>query len=200
MSQDGVNKTRRTLLISSTAAIGAVGAVCLATPFVASMMPSQKAKAVGAPIKIDISKLEPGAMITEAWRGKPVYIVKRTEESLATLDGLTQQLKDPNSLIVSQQPDYALNQHRSRKPDIIVLIGICTHLNCVPRYVPELAPQPFDSKWQGGFFCACHNSRFDIAGRVFSGSPASSNLLVPPHYYESDTVLVVGLDEALENG
>lgn len=195
MSQDGVNKARRTLLVGATAGVGAVGAGFLAVPFVKSWMPSEKAKAAGAPAKVDISKVEPGAMLTAEWRGKPVYVVRRTEETLKTLETLADRLKDPENANKEQQPGYADNLYRSRKPEILILLGVCTHLGCAPKYFPEVKPEPFDPKWQGGWFCPCHGSRFDLSGRVFSGSPASANLVVPPYSYESDNVVIVGVDE-----
>ncbi|NRA23762.1 MAG: ubiquinol-cytochrome c reductase iron-sulfur subunit [Oleispira sp.] len=195
MSQDGVNNSRRLLLLGSTAAVGAVGAGFVAVPFLASWNPSEKAKAAGAPAKVDISKLEPGAMLTAEWRGKPVYIVRRTEEVLATLDSLTGRLKDAGNDNKAQQPDYADNVHRSRKPEFLVLLGVCTHLGCAPKFFAEVKPEPFDADWKGGFFCPCHGSRFDMSGRVYNGSPAADNLIVPPYSFESDNVLVIGIDE-----
>jgi ubiquinol-cytochrome c reductase iron-sulfur subunit len=195
MSQDGVNKTRRTLLVGATGAVGAVGAGFLAVPFVKSWLPSEKAKAAGAPAKVDVNKIEPGAMLTAEWRGKPVYIVRRTPETLDTLGTLAGRLKDPENSNKDQQPAYADNGYRSRKPDLLVLLGVCTHLGCAPKYFAEVKPEPFDSDWKGGWYCPCHGSRFDLAGRVFNGSPAAANLVVPPYTYESDNVLVIGVDE-----
>ncbi|MEK9712684.1 MAG: ubiquinol-cytochrome c reductase iron-sulfur subunit [Thalassolituus sp.] len=195
MSQDGVNKARRTLLVGATAGVGAVGAGFLAVPFVKSWMPSEKAKAAGAPAKIDVSKVEPGAMLTAEWRGKPVYVVRRTEETLKSLESLAGRLKDPENANKEQQPEYADNMYRSRKPEVLILLGVCTHLGCAPKYFPEVKPEPFDPKWQGGWFCPCHGSRFDLSGRVYTGSPASANLVVPPYSYESDNVVIVGVDE-----
>ncbi len=194
MSQDGVNNSRRLLLLGSTAAVGAVGAGFVAVPFLASWNPSEKAKAAGAPAKVDISKLEPGAMLTAEWRGKPVFIVRRTQEVLGLLDGLTDELKDPANGNKAQQPDYADNLHRSREPELLVLLGVCTHLGCAPKFYAEVKPEPFDANWKGGFFCPCHGSRFDMSGRVFNGSPAGDNLLVPPYSIEGN-VLVIGVDE-----
>ena len=195
MSQDGVNKARRTLLVGATAGVGAVGAGFLAVPFVKSWMPSEKAKAAGAPAKVDISKIEPGAMLTAEWRGKPVYVARRTEETLKNLETLAGRLKDPENGNKAQQPEYADNLYRSRKSDVIVLLGVCTHLGCAPKYFPEVKPEPFDPNWQCGWFCPCHGSRFDLSGRVFNGSPASDNLIVPPYSYEGENVVVVGVDE-----
>ncbi len=195
MSQDGVNKTRRTLLVAGTAGVGAVGGVSLLVPFVGSWLPSEKAKAAGAPAKVDVSKLEPGAMLTAEWRGKPVYVARRSEETLQTLGTLADRLKDPANANKAQQPEYADNEYRSREPELIVLLGVCTHLGCAPKYFPEVKPEQFDPNWQGGWFCPCHGSRFDLAGRVYSGSPASDNLIVPPYSYEGDNVVVIGVDE-----
>lgn len=195
MSQDGVNKGRRTLLLGVTSGFGAVGAGFVAVPFVGSWNPSEKAKAAGAPAKVDISKLEPGAILIAEWRGKPVYIVRRSEETLANLPSLAGRLKDPENSNKAQQPAYADNVNRSRKPEILVLLGVCTHLGCAPKYFAEVKPEPFDAQWQGGWFCPCHGSRFDLSGRVFVGSPAAANLEVPPYSFESENVLVVGVDE-----
>ncbi len=195
MSQDGVNKGRRTLLVGATAGVGAVGAGFLAVPFVKSWLPSEKAKAAGAPAKVDISKIEPGAMLTAEWRGKPVYIARRTQEQLDNLPNLNDSLKDPDNSVKEQQPAYADNIYRSRKPEFIVLLGVCTHLGCAPKYFAEVKPETFDANWQGGWFCPCHGSRFDLAGRVYSGSPAATNLIVPPYSFEGDNVLVIGVDE-----
>jgi ubiquinol-cytochrome c reductase iron-sulfur subunit len=195
MSQDGVNHGRRTLLVGATAAVGAVGAGFVAVPFVKSWTPSEKAKAAGAPAKVDISKLEPGAMLTAEWRGKPVYVARRSEEALQTLPTLNDRLKDPENANKAQQPEYADNVNRSRRPDVVILLGVCTHLGCAPKYFAEVKPEPFDADWKGGWFCPCHGSKFDMAGRVFNGSPASDNLEVPPHSYESDSIVIVGVDE-----
>lgn len=195
MSQDGVNKARRTLLVGATGAMGAVGAGFLGVPFVKSWLPSEKAKAAGAPAKVDVSKIEPGAMLTAEWRGKPVFVARRSDESLQALDLLKGRLKDPENGNKAQQPEYADNAYRARRPELIVLLGVCTHLGCAPKYFAEVKPEPFDSEWKGGWFCPCHGSRFDLAGRVFSGSPAADNLIVPPYSFESDNVLVIGVDE-----
>lgn len=193
MSQSGVNKGRRRFLLGATSTIGAVGAVGIATPFVASWNPSAKAKAAGAPVKVDISKLEPGQQMIVEWRGKPVWIVKRTPKVLENLGKIAGDLADPTST-KEQQPSYATNEFRSIKPEISVLLGICTHLGCSPTYRPEVAPEDLGPKWVGGYFCPCHGSRFDLAGRVFKSVPAPINLEVPPHQYLSDTVLEIGED------
>lgn len=193
MSQSGVNKGRRRFLIGATSAIGAVGAVGVATPFVASWNPSAKAKAAGAPVKVDISKLEVGQQMIVEWRGQPVWVVNRTPQALSNLDKITSKLSDPES-IKDQQPPYAQNMYRSIKPEISILLGICTHLGCSPTYRPEVAPEDLGPEWVGGYFCPCHGSKFDLAGRVFNGVPAPINLSVPPHQYLTDTVIEIGVD------
>ena len=195
MSNDGVNKGRRRLLIGATSAVGAVGAVGAAVPFVASWNPSAEAKTAGAPVKVDVSKLEPGQQMIAKWRGKPVWIVRRGEEALANLAKIDDSLTDPKSE-VPQQPAYVPGTAaRSLREDISVLVGICTHLGCSPTYRPEVAPADLGAEWVGGFYCACHGSRFDLSGRVLKGSPAPSNLVIPPHHYESDNVIIVGVDQ-----
>ena len=190
MSTDGVNKTRRNL-IAGTALLGAVGAVGVAVPFVKSWNPSAKAKAAGAPVTADISKLEPGQQMVVEWRGKPVWVVRRTKEALADLAKVEGDLRDPKS-DESVQPENAKNQWRSIKPEYLVLTGICTHLGCSPLYRPEIAPADLGPSWRGGFFCPCHGSRYDLAGRVYSGVPAPLNLEVPPYKFDSDTVITIG--------
>lgn len=195
MTQDGVNKGRRRFLYIATGAMGAVGAVGVATPFVRSWFPSEKAKAIGAPVTVDISKLESGEMRIVEWRGKPIFIVRRTEEAIATLksEELMDRLSDPLSEVASQQPEYAQNPARSRSEDLLVVEGVCTHLGCSPQFIPSVEPQSFDENWMGGFFCPCHGSRFDMAGRVYSGVPAPTNLVVPPHMIEG-SMLTIGED------
>ncbi|MGB1090621.1 MAG: ubiquinol-cytochrome c reductase iron-sulfur subunit [Oceanobacter sp.] len=195
MSQDGVNNGRRTLLLGVTSGVGAVGAGFVAVPFLGSWSPSERAKAAGAPAKVDTSKIEPGAMLTAEWRGKPVYIVRRTDEMVSALAGENGRLKDPDNTVKTQQPDYADNAGRSRRPELMVVLGVCTHLGCAPKYVPEVQPQPYDPDWVGGWYCPCHGSRFDLAGRVYQGSPAAINLEVPPYSYESDDLVIIGVDE-----
>ncbi len=195
MSNDVVNKTRRRVLTVATSVVGAVGAVGVAVPFVGSWNPSAKAKAAGAPVKANISKLEPGEMITVEWRGKPVFIVRRTQEVLDGLNKTDDLVRDPASE-VPQQPAYAKNQARSIKAEYLVLLGLCTHLGCAPMYRPDVGAADLGgSEWQGGFFCPCHGSKFDLAGRVYKGVPAPINLEVPPHAYETDSVIVIGLDQ-----
>ncbi len=188
-----VNKGRRRLLIGATTAVGAVGTAFVLVPFVKSMSPSARAQAAGAPVEVDISKVELGQRITAEWRGKPVWVVHRTEENLKDLPTLDDMLVDPTSE-QPQQPDYCKNEYRSIKPEYLVAIGICTHLGCSPTYRPDIAPADLGPEWKGGFFCPCHGSRFDLAARVFKGVPAPTNLVIPPHKYLSDTVLLVGDD------
>ncbi len=193
MSGDGVDTSKRRFLTAAATVVGGIGAVYTAVPFLASWMPSEKAKAAGAPVEADISKLETGQMIRVQWRGKPVWVLRRSDEMLEALTTLDGSLRDPNSE-EAQQPVYAQNTGRSIKPEVLVAVGICTHLGCSPSFVPEAVPQPYDPEWKGGFFCACHGSRFDLAGRVFQGVPAPLNLEVPPHKYISDTLILVGED------
>ena len=193
MSAPGVDKNRRRVLIAATSAIGVVGAGFVAVPFLDYWQPSAKAKAAGAPVEADVSQLEPGALLRVKWRGKPVWVVNRTEAMLAALPGLDPQLIDPASAS-SDQPAYAQNATRSIKPQYFVAIGICTHLGCSPTYRPDVAPDDLGADWKGGFFCACHGSRFDLAGRVFKGSPAPTNLVIPKHHYVTDAIIKIGED------
>jgi ubiquinol-cytochrome c reductase iron-sulfur subunit len=193
MSGDKTNTGRRRFLTAATTVVGAVGVGFVLVPFVSSMQPSAKARAAGAPVRADISKLEPGQMIRVKWRGKPVWMVKRTEEMLETLPTLDGDLRDPESL-QPMQPDYAQNGYRSIKPELLVTVGICTHLGCSPTYRPDVAPADLGPDWKGGFFCPCHGSTFDLAGRVYKGVPAPLNLEVPPHRYLSDNEIMVGED------
>jgi ubiquinol-cytochrome c reductase iron-sulfur subunit len=195
MSSDGVNAGRRKFLVASTSAVGAAGAVGIAVPFLGSWNPSAKAKAAGAPVKADISKLEPGQMVVVEWRGKPVYVVRRTETQVAGLEKLNSSLKDPESELPDSQPDYITGITRSIRPELLVIVGLCTHLGCAPKFRPEVGAADLGGdKWLGGFFCPCHGSKFDLSGRVFAGVPASKNLVVPPYSFEDDNILVVGVD------
>ncbi len=193
MTEDHVDNKRRRLLSIATTGVGMAGVVGIAVPFAGSLSPSEKAKAAGAPVEVDISKLEPGQQLTVEWRGKPVWVIKRTPEVLDLLPSVEDRLVDPNS-DAAQQPEYAQNEFRSIKEEILVLVGICTHLGCSPKYQPEIGAVSFDDDWKGGFLCACHGSKFDLAGRVYSGVPAPTNLVVPPHQYLSDDVLLIGDD------
>ena len=194
MSSDGINSGRRKFLTAATSVVGVAGAVGIAVPFVGSWNPSAKAKAAGAPVKADVSQLESGQMVVVEWRGKPVYVVNRTDAQLEELPNLNSQLKDPDSLI-SVQPEYIHGIDRSIKPNLLVIVGLCTHLGCAPKFMPELGTVDIGSEeWQGGFFCPCHGSAFDLSGRVYSGVPASANLEVPPYTFEGDDVLIIGVD------
>ena len=195
MANEEVNSGRRRFLTATTAVVGAVGVGFAAVPFLSSWKPSARAQVAGAPVDVNISKLEnePGMRMIVQWRGKPVWIFKRTPEQLAALPTLDGNLRDPKSENPDQTPDFARNEARSIKPDIAVIVGICTHLGCVPGYVPEMLPQPFDASWKGVFSCPCHQSRFYLAGRVLQGVPAPSNLEVPPYHFVDDTHLVVGV-------
>lgn len=192
MSTDTVDNGKRRFLVASTSVVGAVGVGFVAVPFLSSWMPSERAKNAGAPIEADVSRLEEGRMMTVEWQSKPVWIVRRSAETLASLEESTDQLRDPTSENVDQQPEYAQNMYRSIKPEFLVLVGICTHLGCSPTFRPDIAPADLGESWQGGFFCPCHSSKFDLAGRVFQGVPAPTNLVVPPHYYVTDTTIIVG--------
>ena len=194
MSNEGVNTKRRRFLTLATTVVGAGGAAAAAVPFLASMAPSERAKALGAPVSINIENLEDGQMVTTAWRGKPVWVVKRTPAMLDTLDEVTERLRDPESE-QPQQPSYAQNQQRSIKPGILVMVGICTHLGCSPKFRPEKAPADLGENWLGGFFCPCHGSKFDLAGRVYGGVPAVLNMVIPPHHYVSETEILIGEDK-----
>jgi ubiquinol-cytochrome c reductase iron-sulfur subunit len=196
MSDTPVDNSKRTWLIASVGA-GAVGAGFVATPFVSSFQPSERAKAAGAAVEVDISDIKPGEKKTVEWRGKPVWIIRRTPEQIAGLKKVESQLADPESNRKSYPiPEYAKNDHRSIKPEFMVAVGICTHLGCSPGEKFAAGPQPsLPDDWQGGFLCACHGSTFDLAGRVFKNKPAPDNLEVPPHMYLSETKLLVGEDK-----
>lgn len=194
MATDGVDKGRRRFLTATTTVVGGAGIVVAAVPFIKSWEPSARAKTAGAPIEADISKLEEGQMVIVEWRGQPVWIIRRTKAQLDALPGQDARLRDPKSTNTDQQPAFAQNEYRSMKPEVLVLVGLCTHLGCAPQLHAELKPEPFDADWKGGFFCPCHKSRFDMAGRVFQGVPAPTNLVVPPHFYQDDNTIVIGLD------
>ena len=194
MADDSVNLGRRRFLTATTAVVGGAGALVAAVPFIKAWNPSAKAKLAGQPITADISKLEAGERLMFEWRGQPIWIISRTPAALAALPSVEGNLRDPKSEAVDQQPEYARNGYRSIKPEILVLVGICTHLGCAPLYVPELEPQAFDAEWKGGFFCPCHKSRFDLAGRVYQGVPAPTNLVVPPYRFIDDGTIEIGVD------
>jgi ubiquinol-cytochrome c reductase iron-sulfur subunit len=185
--------SRRRFLIAATSVAGTIATAAVATPFVMSMMPSERAKAAGAPVEVDLSKLEPGMLLLVEWRGKVIWILDRTPEMLATLKKLDGQVVDPKSE-KPQQPPYAQNETRSIKPAILVVEGVCTHLGCSPVFRKDIAPADLGADWLGGFFCPCHGSKFDLAGRVYKSVPAPTNLVVPPHTYLSDIRLLIGSD------
>lgn len=193
MSKQEVDNSRRRFLTLATSAAGGVLAAAAAIPFLASWKPSERAKAAGAPVEVDLSKIEAGQMITVAWQGKPVWVLNRTEQQLKDLPSNDGGLSDPESK-VPQQPEYCKNPTRSIKPEWWVAVGICTHLGCSPTYRPDLAPADLGKDWKGGFYCPCHGSKFDLAGRVFKGMPAPTNLVIPPYKYLSDTMVLVGVD------
>jgi len=196
MSGDKTNPGRRRFLTAATTVVGAVGVGFALVPFISSMQPSAKARAAGAPVRADISKIKPGQMIRVKWRGKPVWLVRRTEQMLEVLPSLDSQLRDPESL-EPQQPSYAQNSYRSIKPGLLVTVGICTHLGCSPTYRPDVGAADMGEDWEGGFFCPCHGSKFDLAGRVYKGVPAPTNLVIPPHRYLSESELIIGEDEGV---
>lgn len=184
----------RRRLLAATGTVGGAAAAATAIPFLASLAPSERAKSAGAPVEVDIGSLAPGRLMVIEWRGKPVWIMRRTRAMIEALEGHDRALADPGST-VDQQPDYARNSHRSARPEIFVAVGICTHLGCSPVEAPEGGSNPsLPDDWQGGFFCPCHGSTFDLAGRVYRNKPAPTNLEIPPHRYLSDTKLVLGED------
>ena len=195
MTADRPDPARRRFLTTAATVVGGAGAAAAAVPFIAAMTPSERARAIGAPVEVTIGDLKPGELRRVKWQGKPVWILRRDPQDLATLDTLQNELRDPESE-EAQQPDYARNEYRSIRPEILIVVGLCTHLGCSPTYVParDAVAHGLPSDWPGGFFCPCHGSRFDLAGRVFKGVPAPTNLLVPPHQYLSDTRVLIGDD------
>ncbi len=193
MSEQVVNKRRRLFLTAAATAVTGVGAAFVAVPFVASMNPSARAKAAGAPVEADISKLEVGQLIRVEWRGKPVWVLKRSEETLTNIANAGDELRDVGSN-ESEQPESCKNAGRSIKPEVFLAVGICTHLGCSPTFRPDVAPDDLGPDWKGGFFCPCHGSKFDLSGRVFAGVPAPLNLVVPPHKYLTDSRILIGSD------
>jgi ubiquinol-cytochrome c reductase iron-sulfur subunit len=194
MADSPSNPARRRFLTGAATAVGAVGVGFAAVPFLSSFQPSAKAQAAGAPVDVNVGKLAPGQMTTVAWRGKPVYVVHRTERMLETLPEVTDKLRDPDSAVESQQPAFATNLYRAREENqrFLVIVGLCTHLGCAPTYRPEVAPEDLGEDWKGGFFCPCHGSKFDLSGRVYKGVPAPTNLEVPQYTYVSEQVIRVG--------
>ena len=188
-----VNLDRRRFLVTATSVTGAIGATALGVPFVSSMLPSEKAKAAGASVQVDVGQVALGEVLTTEWRGQPVWILNRSDKMIESLKSNQKKLADPNLNVSSQQPKYCQNKTRSIKPNILVIVGICTHLGCAPS--PRLSPKgDMGENWEGGFFCPCHGSKFDLAGRVFKGSPAPTNLVVPPHKYLNENIIVLGED------
>lgn len=195
MNQHGIDISRRRFLTTAATIVGGAGAAAAAVPFISTMTPSAKARAIGAPVEVDFGDLKPGELRRVKWQGKPVWILRRDKNELAALLELDPELRDPASL-EEQQPEYAKNEHRSIRPEILVVVGLCTHLGCSPTYVPkgEAQSHGLSGEWKGGFFCPCHGSRFDLAGRVFKDVPAPANLIVPPHQYLGDTRILLGDD------
>ena len=193
MENKNIDQGRRRFLTTAATVVGGVGVVAAAVPFVSNMNPSAKTKAIGAPVEVDISKLEPGDRMIEKWQGKPVWILRRTGEMLKDISSLNDKVSDPAS-DDSAQPDYAKNEFRAREDEFLVVIGICTHLGCSPSFVMKGEGDSIATDWKGGFFCPCHGSRFDLAGRVFKGVPAPRNLVIPPYKFISPTRLLIGDD------
>ncbi len=193
MSSNGVDVGKRRFLTLTGVAAGGVGAAAAAWPFLASLAPSERAKAMGAPVTVDISKLEEGQLLITTWRGSPVWIVRRSAEMLQNMEAVKGELRDPDSA-EDQQPAYAQNETRAVKPEVLVMIGRCTHLGCSPKFRPDYPAEDLGGDWKGGFFCPCHGSKFDMAGRVYKGVPAPLNMPVPPHRYVGETTIVIGED------
>jgi ubiquinol-cytochrome c reductase iron-sulfur subunit len=188
-----VSLDRRRFLVAATSVTGAIGATALGVPFVSSMLPSEKAKAAGASVQVDVSQVALGEVLTTEWRGQPVWILNRSDKMIESLNSSPKKLADPSLKVSSQQPKYCQNKTRSIKPNMLVIVGICTHLGCAPS--PRLSPKgDMGENWEGGFFCPCHGSKFDLAGRVFKGSPAPTNLVVPPHKYLDENIIILGED------
>jgi len=182
------------LLLAGTGVVGAVGAGFVAWPFLASWKPSARARVVGAPVEAFIGAMEPGQLLKVVWRGQTIGILRRTPRMLEDLDEINEELRDPQSTTMTQQPEYAANLHRSIRPEYLVANLHCTHLGCVPEFIPEVGAQPFEPNWKGGFFCPCHKSKFDLAGRVYSGVPAPTNLIIPPYRFTDDEHVLIGME------
>ena len=195
----GIDKKRRHFLTAAATVVGGAGVLATAVPFVSTLSPSARTRAIGGPVEADISKLKPGEMQIEKWRGKPVWILRRSEESIAELAEMVDSLRDPES-DVEQQPEYAKNGHRSVNPEYLVVVGLCTHIGCSPKYRSKNEGEEFGADWKGGFFCPCHGSKFDLAGRVFKGVPAPANLLVPKYQFISETKILIGDDTGSDQG
>ena len=196
MKKDGVNSERRRFLTTTASVVGGAGALATSVPFVSTLTPSARAKAIGAPVEVDIGDLEVGERKIVKWRGKPVWILRRDDAAIDGLSELDEDVKDPMSE-AQQQPFYARNEYRSQRPEYLIVLGLCTHLGCSPNYIRKTETHPIFDDWRGGFFCPCHFSSFDLAGRVFKGVPAPTNLVVPPHQYLSDTRVLIGDDSAV---
>ncbi|MCG8324323.1 MAG: ubiquinol-cytochrome c reductase iron-sulfur subunit [Thiotrichales bacterium] len=195
-SNNETDNDRRRFLTAAATVVGGAGAVAAAVPFISTLTPSAKARAIGAPVEIDLSDLQPGGLLIEQWQGKPIWILRRTEEEVAALAQMDDLVRDPDSE-VEQQPAYAKDRHRSIRPEYLIVVGLCTHLGCSPSFVRKEDEHPLGADWPGGFFCPCHGSKFDLAGRVYQGVPAPANLLVPPHKFLSDTRVLVGDDSGV---
>ncbi len=193
MPTDGVNKKRRRFLVATTSVVGAVGAGFAAVPFIKSWKPSARAQAVGAPVQVTLDDLDPGQILKVQWRGQTIGVLRRSPETLGLLSELDGELRDPGSQ-ESEQPEFAQNEPRALRDEYLVVNMHCTHLGCVPQVIPQVGPQPFDDNWKGGFFCPCHKSKFDMAGRVYKGVPAPTNLRIPPYSFIDDTTLVIGVN------
>lgn len=193
MSSDEVNKSRRRFLVATTSVVGGVGVGIAAIPFIQSWMPSAKAKAVGAPVEVNISKLKEGQLLKVQWRGQTIGILHRTPEMIAALSKVDDVLVDPSSAD-AEQPGYIRGEVRALRPELLIVNMHCTHLGCVPQMIPEVGPQPFDDNWQGGFYCPCHKSKFDLSGRVYKGVPAPTNLRIPPYSFLDDRTVLLGIN------
>lgn len=192
MSRELGSASRRKTLVQLTAVAGGMATVGAAVPFVASLAPSERARAAGAPVEVSLGELKPAELRTVEWRGNPVWLLRRTPDMLQRLPSAERLLIDPRSEVSSQQPAYARNATRSIEPELLVTVALCTHLGCIPSYYP--GPDSLQPGWPGGFYCPCHGSKFDLAGRVYRGSPAPTNLLIPPYHYASASALIVGAD------
>jgi len=193
MPTDGVNKKRRRFLVATTSVVGAIGAGFVAVPFIQSWKPSAKAQAVGQPVQISVGGLDPGQLLKVQWRGQTIGVLRRTQETLDLLPDVDMSLRDPESL-ESEQPPFAQNEGRALRGEYLVVNMHCTHLGCVPQFIPQVGPQPFEENWIGGFFCPCHKSKFDMAGRVYKGVPAPTNLRIPPYSFIDDNTLIIGVN------
>jgi ubiquinol-cytochrome c reductase iron-sulfur subunit len=193
MPTDGVNKKRRRFLVATTSVVGAVGAGFVAVPFIKSWNPSAKAQAVGVPVQVSLNGLDPGQLLKVLWRGQTIGVLRRTQETISLLPEVDVDLRDPESL-ESEQPPFAQNEARAMRDEYLVVNMHCTHLGCVPQMLPQVGPQPFEENWKGGFFCPCHKSKFDMAGRVYKGVPAPTNLRIPPYSFIDDSTLIIGVN------